>query len=105
MAGAERKAVALSLEQEKADMLYILTDSQAALHTALNLSQGAPPRSGVEKDLKKALWNRKDQDTAITWIRSHTVYSRYKHMVGTGGGMLITNICVPAQSSTGTFDQ
>lgn len=71
VADAERKGLALCLERETADMLYLLTDSQAALHTALNLSQGVPPRSGLEVALKKALWNRRDQDTAITWIRSH----------------------------------
>jgi len=71
VADAERKAIALGLEQETADMHYLLTDSQAALHTDLNLSKGVPPKSGVEKELKMALWKRRDQDMAVAWIRSH----------------------------------
>jgi len=58
--------VTLSAEQETADMLFILTDSQAALHMAVNLSNAAPPRSGIEKDLKVALLKR---NTAIAWFR------------------------------------
>jgi len=50
-------------------MLFLLTDSQAALVT--HSDQPKPPRSGIEVLLKKALHKRRDQDTAIAWIRSH----------------------------------
>jgi len=58
-------------EQETVDLLFILSDSQAAIHPAINLSNSAPSRSGIEKDLKNALLKRRDQDIAIAWIRSH----------------------------------
>lgn len=63
---AERKAVALRVGKETADMLFLLTDSQSALRTAINLSRGHPPGSGEEVLLKQALHRRRDQDTAIT---------------------------------------
>lgn len=72
VAGSERGAVALGLDSEVADLLFLLTDSQTALRTAVNLSRGHPPRSGVEVRLKQALHKRRDKDTAIAWIRGHT---------------------------------
>jgi len=48
VADAERRALALGMEKESAGMLLLLTDSQTALRTAITLSRGQPPRSGVE---------------------------------------------------------
>ena len=38
---------------------------------SLNLSQGVPPKSGMEVQLKEAVRRRGHLDTAITWIRGH----------------------------------
>jgi len=70
VADAERKGIALALG-DTADRLYILTDSQGALRTTLALSKEAYPRSRTERELKGALHKRRDQSTAITWIRGH----------------------------------
>lgn len=43
----------------------------AAVTSTLNLCNGSSPRSGIEVDLKKALKSREDEDTAISWIRTH----------------------------------
>jgi len=42
VADAERNVVALGAGVETADMRFILTESQTALHTAIRLSNGAP---------------------------------------------------------------
>jgi len=68
---AKRKAMALGAEQGTAEMLFSPTDYLAALYTAMNLSNGTLPRSGVEIDLKNALRRRRDQETHIAGIRSH----------------------------------
>lgn len=54
-------------------MLLILTDSMAAKATAINLARGAPPRSQIEQDIKRALHRRESAqlDTGISWIRAH----------------------------------
>ena len=52
-------------------MPFILSDSQAALQTSLNLSRGIPPRSGIEVQLKAALRLRGHLDTGIAWIGVH----------------------------------
>ena len=51
----------------------LLSDSQAAVGTALNLRKGKPPCSNIESQLKAQLAARMDakQDTAIAWVRSH----------------------------------
>jgi hypothetical protein len=70
VADAERKGLALA-GQDTADRLSILTDPQAALRTVANLSNGTPPRSGIEIELKAALSKRRDQETAVACIHSH----------------------------------
>jgi len=67
---AERETIALASQSDQ-EMPFILTDSQAALRSTLNMSQGALPSTGIEVRLKKAMTDRKDKDTAISWIRSH----------------------------------
>lgn len=55
--------------------VLLLSDSQAAVDTALNLCRGKPPRSDIESQLKRQLVTRLQaqhvQDTAIEWVRSH----------------------------------
>lgn len=74
VADAERQGILLSLESlRQDDTILLLSDSQAAIDTVTNLSQGQPPRSGIEKDIKKLLneRNEKSQDSAISWVRVH----------------------------------
>lgn len=71
---AERKGIQLSLENLPGDdTIILLSDSQAAIDTVVNLAKGQPPRSGIEKDIKALLNRRLDgnQDTAIAWVRAH----------------------------------
>jgi len=51
--------------RETTNRLFLLTDLQTALQSAINLSNGYPRRSGIERRLKQALHKRRDQDTAI----------------------------------------
>jgi len=66
---AERAAIGLA-SQAEGSMNFILTDSQAGFQSVLNLRRGAPPRSGIEVEIKAALTKRDADDTAISWIRS-----------------------------------
>ena len=68
VADGERLAMALALEREETHMPC---DSAAAIQTLLNLSQGTPPRSGIEQCIKVALRNREASYTAVLWVRSH----------------------------------
>ena len=43
----------------------------AAYNSALRLTKGRPPRSGIEGRLAQALANRTHLDTGISWVRSH----------------------------------
>jgi len=55
---SERRGITLALEQaitRERDRIRIFTDSMTALSTALNLSRGDPPRSGIESAFKDAL--------------------------------------------------
>jgi len=45
----------MRLEGMHLDRLFILTDSQVALQTAINLSRGASPRPGIERELNRLL--------------------------------------------------
>jgi len=58
VADGERLAIALALEKEESNMIAIISDSQAAVHTVWNLSRGQPPRSDIELRIHQAL--RKD---------------------------------------------
>ena len=74
VADAERKGIQLSLESLSEDhTVLLLSDSQAAIDTVLNLTKGNPARSGIERDIKRLLNLRQDrgQDTGITWVRAH----------------------------------
>ena len=72
VADAGRLGIALSLESNLGqDMLLLLTDSMAAYNSALNLSRGSPPRSGIEIRIARALAERRHLDTGISWVRSH----------------------------------
>ncbi|KAF8427058.1 hypothetical protein EV426DRAFT_686704 [Tirmania nivea] len=51
--------------------LLVLTDSIASRQALLNLGKGAPPRSGIERELKDLLHKRAHLETAIGWVRSH----------------------------------
>jgi len=52
VAGVERTAMVLGLG-DTADMLYLLTDPQTALHTLINLSRGARYRERDEGGAEK----------------------------------------------------
>jgi len=67
---AERAAIGLACRGE-GSMILILTNCQATLQGVLNISRGAPPRSGMELGIKKGLTKRACGDIAISWIRSH----------------------------------
>jgi len=41
-----------------------------------------------------------NQTNGYVWLARPTVNSRYKHTVGTGGGMLITNVCIYQEKIT-----
>lgn len=71
VADAERLAIALVLEKEDTNMLAIASDSQAALATLGNISQGHPPRSGIEKRIKTALTLNPHRDVGYLWVRAH----------------------------------
>ena len=47
-----------------------------------------------------ALLNSHVQGFVMLSILPYTVYSRYKHTVRTGGGMLITNLCIYREKIT-----
>jgi len=51
--------------------ICVLSDSLTAIYTALQLSRGEPPRSGVKAELRDSIRNR-EQPTAVAWIRGHT---------------------------------
>jgi len=70
IADSERMAIGMGCALE-GSMNFILTDSQAALRSVINLSKGQPPRSGIEREIKDFLVKRSGEDTAIAWIRSH----------------------------------
>ncbi|KAF8419477.1 hypothetical protein EV426DRAFT_702707 [Tirmania nivea] len=66
VADGEGKGLALALSSA-ADKLLILSDSMAGIQALVNLSRGAPPRSGIEKELKLLFRERAHQETAIGW--------------------------------------
>jgi len=72
VADGERKGIALAIGNTppSTHKVCILSDSQTAIHNALRLSRGAPPRSGIEIELRDALLAR-TQTTAVAWIRGH----------------------------------
>lgn len=55
-------------------MVAILSDSTAAISSAIEISQGSkPPRSGIEIEIGDLLAerHRNHYDTSISWVRSH----------------------------------
>jgi len=71
VADGERKGIALAITNAPPDRkICFLSDSSTAIHTAIQLSSGAPPRSGVEIELREAILGRK-HTTAVAWIRGH----------------------------------
>ncbi|KAF8414594.1 hypothetical protein EV426DRAFT_722189 [Tirmania nivea] len=70
VADGELKGITLALGSN-ADKLLVLTDSMASKQALLNLGKGAPPRSGIERELKDLLHKRAHLQTAIGWVRSH----------------------------------
>ena len=70
VADGERLAIALASEEEEVDMIWQLSDSQAAIQAVRNLSKGKPPRSHIECRIKKALLDR-TRDIGILWIKGH----------------------------------
>ena len=70
----ELTGIALAVEDHDSASLLVVTDSRAALARTVALSEGAPPQSGAERDIKKGLAARTARtalDTAITWVRAH----------------------------------
>ncbi|KAF8422939.1 hypothetical protein EV426DRAFT_669791 [Tirmania nivea] len=70
VADGEEKGITLALGSN-AGKLLILTDSMTSKQALLNLGKGAPPRSGIERELKDLLHKRAHLQTAIGWVRSH----------------------------------
>lgn len=71
VADGEREEMALAIKHTPSDRkVCVLSDSTTAIHTALQLSGGAPPRSGIETDLLESLLAR-THNTAVAWIRGH----------------------------------
>jgi len=71
VADGGRKGLSLAIAHAPKDRkVCVLTDSMTALRTALQLSRGEPPRSGIESDLQANIRER-EHPTAIAWIRSH----------------------------------
>jgi len=71
VADGERKGLALAIQRAPPDhKICVLSDSSTAIHTALHLSSGAPPRSGIESELRKVFLERK-HTTTVAWIRGH----------------------------------
>ncbi|KAF8427706.1 hypothetical protein EV426DRAFT_682711 [Tirmania nivea] len=71
VADGEEKGISLALHSSGANKLLILTDSMASKQALSNLSRGAPPRSGIEKEIKDLLHRQGNRETAIGWVRSH----------------------------------
>ena len=69
VADGERLAIALALEEEEAEMICLVSDSQTAVQTVHNLSKGEPPRSQIECRIKAAL--KSGKDIGILWVRGH----------------------------------
>lgn len=68
----ELQAIHPTLSTKGSDMITTLSDSQAAVQTVFNMSKGAPPRSGVEADMKSILVEYADEnDIRIAWVRGH----------------------------------
>ena len=71
MADGERKGLSQAIRYAPPDRkVCILSDSTTAIHTALQLSSGAPPRSGIEIEILENFLARR-QATAVAWIRGH----------------------------------
>ena len=71
VADLERKGIALAITHAPSNRkVCILSDSTTAIHSALQLSGGAPPRSDHETDLRESFLARK-HDTVVAWIRGH----------------------------------
>ncbi|KAF8415586.1 hypothetical protein EV426DRAFT_663716 [Tirmania nivea] len=74
VADAERQAISLSLAAHReSSMVFILSDSQSAISSALNISQGGAPISTIETDIMNLLAERhlNNLDTEIAWARAH----------------------------------
>jgi len=71
VADRERKGLALAIQNAPPDRkVCVLCNSSTAIHTALQISSGAPPRSGIETELREAILAR-EHTTAVAWIRGH----------------------------------
>ena len=55
----------LALNQEEGDMLAILSDSLAVIQVVVNMSSGAPPRTGIEAGIKTAMITNQMRDVKI----------------------------------------
>ena len=74
VADAERAAIAQAAKAHKeTEDLLILSDSTTAINTVLELSEGRPPRSGIERALSTTLRKRTEsgKNTRIAWVRGH----------------------------------
>lgn len=75
VADGEREAIVLALKAHAdTSMVAILSDSTAAILSALDISSGSnPPRSGIETKMGDLLAERHSNgfDTSISWVRSH----------------------------------
>jgi len=71
VADGERKGIALAIRNAPYNhKVCVLSDSYTAIHTALQLSSGVPPRSGIETEIRDAILSR-THTTAVAWIRGH----------------------------------
>ncbi|KAF8453659.1 hypothetical protein BGX38DRAFT_1268461 [Terfezia claveryi] len=61
----------LALSRDEREMLAILLDSQAAIQAIVNMSRGAPPRTGIKAEIKAALTENQVRDVKVVWVRDH----------------------------------
>lgn len=71
MADGELHAMNLALGTEDSEMLALLSDSQAAIQSIVNMSRGAPLRLGIEVQIKSALTENVTRDIKVAWVRGH----------------------------------
>jgi len=71
VADGERRGIALAISLTPKDRkVCVLSDSSTAIHTALRLSAGDPPRSDIERGLRESFLAH-SQPTAVAWVRGH----------------------------------
>ncbi|KAF8451403.1 hypothetical protein BGX38DRAFT_1269417 [Terfezia claveryi] len=71
VADGELFAMQLALSTEDAELLTILSDSQAAIQAVRNMNTGSPPRCDIEKEIKARVVSNPHRDLQLAWVRGH----------------------------------